>query len=79
MSETSNTTQKMEDGRAESTVVNERAERIEAAACKAYQIFVGYGLKYKEAYRACEMLVGLMGKSQLMQVAEVDECLAACD
>ena len=64
------------DDRAECTVEEERKKRIETAACKAYKIFVGLSLKYKEAYRACEMLVGMMGKSQLMQVAEVDERLA---
>jgi len=80
MSETTNTTtQASTDDRAASIVEDERAERIEMAACKAYQLFVGYGLKYKEAYRACEKIVGLLGKSQLTQIAEVDERLAACE
>ena len=80
MSETTNTTtQTSTDDRAASTVEDERAKRIEMAACKAYQLFVGYGLKYKEAYRACEMMIGMMGKSQLTQVAELDDRLAACE
>jgi len=74
MSETTHTST---DDRVASTVEDERSKRIEMAACKAYQLFVGYGLKYKEVYRACEKIVGMMGKTQLTQVAEVDERLAA--
>jgi len=76
----SETTQTNEGDRAASShfqVEDERAKRIEMAACKAYQMFVGYGLKHKEAYRACEKIIGIMGQTQLTQIAEIDERLAA--
>ena len=79
MSETTNTNEGDRAATAHFQAEDERAKRIEMAACKAYQLFVGYGLKYREAYRACEKIVGLLGKTQLTQIAEVDERLAACE
>ena len=52
---------------------------MKIAACKAYQLFVGHGLKYDEAYTACNLMLEFMKQLQLTQLPDVDEMLAECD
>ena len=58
-----------EEGRADCTANDKREEelerRVKIAACKAYQLFVGHGLKYDEAYAACNLMLEFMKQLQL--------------
>jgi len=72
-----------EEGRADCTAnekrdipKEERERRVKIAACKAYQLFVGHGLKYEEAYTACNLMLEFMKQLQLTQLPTVDEMLA---